>query len=71
MSPAKRKRPYSRDFGTTGRKVDLTVSAIPARLRTSARAKAKRERVSLRATLLRWLANWTAGRRPDEDAPSN
>lgn len=63
------KRGYSREFTPrTDRRVTIQVDRIPPTLADAAKAKARRDGVSLRALLLRWLRNWTEDRRPDEDA---
>ncbi len=62
------KRAYSRDFTPrTERRVTLSVNRVPPTLAEAVRTKIRREGLSLRSLLLRWLSNWTAGRRPDED----
>ncbi len=54
-----KKREYSKDFTPrTGRRVMLTIDRIPPTLYERVRSKAKREGVSLRALVLRWLEEW-------------
>lgn len=56
---AKQKRGYSRDFTPrTERRVTLTIDRIPPTLLNAAKAKAKREGVSIRSTVLRLLREW-------------
>lgn len=53
------KRPYSTAFrphGDTGKRYLL--DRIPAGLWADARAKAKREGISMRALMLGWLKDW-------------
>lgn len=53
------KRGYSREFTPrTERRVALTIDRIPPTLLDAAKAKAKREGVSLRALVLGWLKAW-------------
>jgi predicted HicB family RNase H-like nuclease len=55
------KRGYSRDFTPrTERRVTLTIDKIPPTLLSAAKAKAKREGISLRALILGWLKEWAA-----------
>lgn len=54
------KRGYSTDFTPrTERRVTLMIDRIPPTLLDAAKAKAKREGVSLRALVLGWLKDWT------------
>lgn len=56
---AKAKREYSRDFSSTRKKrVYFMLDKIPPALWIRVKAKAKREGVSLRALILRWLTDW-------------
>lgn len=53
------KRGYSRAFTPrTERRVTMTIDRIPPMLLDAAKAKAKREGVSLRALILGWLKAW-------------
>lgn len=55
------KRGYSRDFTPkTERRVTLMIDRIPPTLLAAAKAKAKRQGVSLRALVLGWLKEWAA-----------
>lgn len=55
-----KKRGYSRDFTPkTERRVQLMIDRVPPTLLEKARAKAKREGVSLRALILGWLKDWS------------
>lgn len=55
------KRGYSREFTPkTARRVALTIDRIPPTLFDAAKAKAKREGISLRALILGWLKEWVA-----------
>lgn len=59
MSPAKKKRGYSREFPTTSAKrVSININAVPPALKRAAVAKAKRTNVSLRAKVLSDLQRW-------------
>lgn len=54
------KRGYSREFTPkTERRVQLMIDRVPPTLLNAARAKAKREGISLRALILGWLKDWT------------
>jgi hypothetical protein len=65
------KRPYSREFTPrTEHSKQLTVSRVPPTLFEAFRAKVKREGLAQRPLLLRWIRNWVAGRRPDDDGPA-
>jgi hypothetical protein len=55
----KRKRGWSREF-PTGRGRRFGVDDVPLGLLRQAKAKAKREGVSLRVKILRFLAAWVA-----------
>lgn len=58
------KRGYSRDFTPkTERRVQLMIDRVPPTLLNAARAKAKREGVSIRALVLGWLREWVEGSR--------
>lgn len=64
MSPAPggRKRGYSRDFTPASEKHGrYLLDKIPADLWRRARAKSKREGVSIRALLLGFLRQWVEG----------
>jgi predicted HicB family RNase H-like nuclease len=53
------KRGYSREFTPkTERRVQLMIDRVPPTLLNAAKAKAKREGVSLRALILGWLKAW-------------
>jgi len=53
------KRGYSRAFTPkTERRVQLMIDRVPPTLLNAARAKAKRDGVSLRALILGWLKEW-------------
>lgn len=53
------KRGYSRDFTPkTERRVQFMIDRVPPTLLDAARAKAKREGISLRALVLGWLKEW-------------
>jgi len=53
------KRGYSREFTPkTERRVQLMIDRVPPTLLNAAKAKAKREGVSLRALILGWLKDW-------------
>lgn len=53
------KRGYSREFTPkTERRVMLTIDRIPPTLYEAAKAKARREGVSLRALVLKFLSEW-------------
>lgn len=55
------KRGYSRAFTPkTERRVTLMIDRIPPTLFDAAKAKAKREGVSLRALILGWLKEWVS-----------
>lgn len=55
------KRGYSKYFTPrTERRVTLTIDRIPPTMLDAAKAKAKREGVSLRALILGWLKDWIA-----------
>lgn len=59
------KRGYSREFTPkTDRRIMLTIDRIPPTLYDAAKAKAKREGISLRALVLGWLKTWIDGRDP-------
>ena len=54
-----KKREYSRDFTPrTEKRHAIMVDKIPAVLYGKVKAKAKREGVSLRSLILRWLSEW-------------
>lgn len=56
------KRGYSREFTPkTERRVQLMIDRVPPTLLNAARAKAKREGVSIRALVLGWLKVWVEG----------
>jgi predicted HicB family RNase H-like nuclease len=58
--PAMAKRGYSREFTPkTERRVQLMIDRVPPTLLNAAKAKAKREGISLRALILGWLKDWT------------
>lgn len=60
-----KKRQYSLDFTPkTDRRIMLTIDRIPPTLYDAAKAKAKREGISLRALVLGWLKHWIDGRDP-------
>jgi hypothetical protein len=60
-----KKRGYSRDFTpATEKHGRYLLDKIPADLWRRARAKAKREGVSMRALLLGWLRSWVEGAEP-------
>jgi hypothetical protein len=63
MSP-RPTRQYSRDFRPHGKGRSLTLSRVPAWLLNEVAAKAKKEGVSVRAMLLRRMAEYL-----DEPAP--
>lgn len=63
------KRHYSREFRPAKKGKDLAISDVPRQLFISFKAKVERENLSMRALILSWIRNWTAGRRPDEDGP--
>ena len=53
------KRGYSKAFTPrTERRVAITIDRVPPTLFDAAKAKAKREGVSLRALILGWLKAW-------------
>lgn len=53
------KRGYSKAFTPrTERRVAITIDRVPPTLFGAAKAKAKREGVSLRALILGWLKAW-------------
>ena len=53
------KRGYSRAFTPTGeRRCRIELDKIPPTLYESARAKCKREGISMRALILGWLREW-------------
>lgn len=53
------KRGYSREFTPkTERRVQLMIDRVPPTLLNAAKAKAKREGISLRALILGWLKDW-------------
>lgn len=55
----KPKRGYSREFPTGGpNRKKFEVDWVPPGLLRDAKRKAKRERVSLRVVILRWLTEW-------------
>lgn len=55
-------RGYSREFTPhTERRVTLTIDRIPPTMLDAAKAKAKRDGISLRALILGWLKEWTQG----------
>lgn len=66
----KPKRPYSREFPMKGpsqeKRRAISVEASFALVK-SFRDKVKAAGLNQRGLLLRWIQNWTAGRRPDED----
>jgi hypothetical protein len=54
-----KKRGYSKDFTPrTERRVTLMIDRIPPTLLDAAKAKAKREGISLRALILGWLKDF-------------
>jgi hypothetical protein len=56
-----KKRGYSREFTPrTERRAQLQIDRVPPTLLDAAKAKAKREGVSLRALILGWLKDWIA-----------
>jgi hypothetical protein len=62
--PSMAKRGYSRDFTPkTERRVQLMIDRVPPTLLNAARAKAKRDGISLRALILGWLREWVDGAR--------
>lgn len=61
------KRPYSREFPRQDNSKEYALQGIPAGLLRAARAKAKREHVSLRIVLLRLLTGWASYGLPTED----
>lgn len=53
------KRGYSREFTPkTDRRVQIVIDRVPPTLKTAAMAKARREGVSLRALILKFLTDW-------------
>lgn len=53
------KRGYSREFTPkTERRVQLMIDRVPPTLLNAAKAKAKRDGISLRALILGWLKDW-------------
>lgn len=69
--PAVAKRPYSRDIPMKGpsqeKRRAITVEA-PFALVKAFRDRVKAQNLNQRMLLLRWIRNWTAGRRPDVDS---
>jgi hypothetical protein len=62
------KRQWSRAFTPPGDKdLKISISHVPAQLRTRFASKCRREQKSQRNLLLGWIRNWVEGRRPDED----
>ena len=55
-------RGWSRRFSPTGKAHRYLLEAIPAQLWISARARAKREGVSMRTLILRLLTDYVEGR---------
>lgn len=56
---SKQKRGYSREFTPkTERRVQIVIDRVPPTLYTAAKAKAKRDGVSIRALVLGWLKEW-------------
>jgi hypothetical protein len=61
------KRGYSREFTPRGeRRCRIEIDKIPPSLFDAAKAKAKREGVSLRALILGWLKDWASPQTKDE-----
>jgi hypothetical protein len=56
----KRKRAYSREFPTGGVRRKLDIDWVPPSLLVSAKAKARRQGVSLRVAILRLLRTWVS-----------
>ena len=54
-----KKRGYSDEFPTTGKTSRYLLDYIPSALWRKARAKAKREGLSMRTLILRLLQRWT------------
>ena len=55
------KRGYSRSFPRdTSQRAQLSIDYVPPSLLATAKAKAKREGVSLRALILGWLKEWVS-----------
>lgn len=53
------KRGYSREFTPrTERRIKFEIDRIPPTLMDAAKAKSKREGISLRALILGWLRDW-------------
>lgn len=68
MPVTRPKRAYSTEFTPrTERRVTITVDAVPPTLKAEFAAKVKRDGLAMRSLVLRWVRNYTAGRRPDED----
>lgn len=65
----RRKRGYSYDFtaSRTERDIHISLRRVPSDLHGQFKARCTHEGLSMRHTLLRWMRNWLAGRRPDED----
>lgn len=55
------KRPYSREFPRQSNSKDYALQGIPAGLLRAARAKAKRDHLSLRIVLLRFMRAYVDG----------
>jgi hypothetical protein len=54
-----KKRGYSREFTPkTKTRVQLVIDRVPPTLMQAAKAKAKREGISMRALVLGWLKEW-------------
>lgn len=68
--PAMSKRPYSREFAVKGpaqeKRRAISVEASFALVKAF-RDRVKAQGLNQRQLLLRWIRNWTEGRRPDED----
>jgi predicted HicB family RNase H-like nuclease len=61
MTAAKKKREYSREFTPrTETRKQFVIDRVPPTLHARVMAKAKREGVSVRALVLRYLESWTA-----------
>lgn len=52
------KQPYSREFPRQANSKNYPLEGVPAGLLRAARAKARREHLSLRIVLLRLLTKW-------------
>jgi predicted HicB family RNase H-like nuclease len=69
MSPARRKRGYSRDYtARTERRVQLSLDRVPPTLIEAARVKAHREGLSVRALVLGLLTTYVNTPEPEGGA---